>query len=82
MMFISKVKSNSSGWIHGTFPELRGFAWQDGYSSFTVSPSVLPRVMQYIRNQREHHRKTTFQEELIGLLKKHGIKYDERYIWS
>jgi REP element-mobilizing transposase RayT len=80
--FIGKLKSNSSGWIHETFPDLRDFGWQDGYSAFTVSPSVLPRVKEYIRTQEEHHRNLTFQEELVALLKKHGVEYDERYIWA
>ncbi|MDY7009522.1 MAG: IS200/IS605 family transposase [Planctomycetota bacterium] len=78
--FIGKVKSNSSGWIHDTFADLRDFDWQDGYAGFTVSPSVMPKVKQYIRSQPEHHKKVSFQEELIALLKKHGVEYDEKYI--
>jgi hypothetical protein len=61
---------------------LRGFAWQDGYGAFTVSKSNIPSVISYIQNQREHHRKKTFQEEYRELLEKHGIEYDERYIWG
>lgn len=80
--FIGKVKSNSSGWIHDTFADLRDFDWQDGYAAFTVSPSVMPKVKQYIHSQPEHHKKMSFQEELIALLKKHGIEYDEKYIWA
>ncbi len=80
--FIGKVKSNSSGWIHETFADLRDFDWQDGYAAFTVSPSVMPKVKEYIRSQPEHHKKMTFQEELIALLKKHDIEYDEKYIWA
>ena len=80
--FVSKVKSNSSGWIHKNFHGLKDFGWQDGYSSFTVSPSVLPSVMRYIGNQAKHHKKMSFQDELRQLLKKHGIEFDERYMWS
>ena len=58
------------------------FAWQDGYGAFTVSRSNIPSVIAYIKNQREHHRKKSFQEEYRELLEKHGIEYDERYIWG
>ena len=68
--------------MHEELPELRGFAWQDGYGAFTVSKSNLPEVVRYIRNQREHHRKRTFQEEYLGLLRRHGVEYDERYVWG
>jgi REP element-mobilizing transposase RayT len=76
------LKGESSRWMHDEFPELRGFAWQDGYGAFTVSKSNLPEVTRYIRNQREHHRKRTFQEEYLEFLQRHGIEYDERYLWG
>jgi REP element-mobilizing transposase RayT len=79
---VRTVKANSSAWIHQTFPDLWAFGWQDGYAAFAVSPSVMPQVVAYIRTQEEHHRKMTFQEELIVFLKAHGIEYDERYIWK
>ena len=80
--FVGKVKSNSTGWIHETFPPMRDFAWQEGYSAFTVSRSVLPAVLKYIENQPVHHRKMTFQEELIELLERHGIEYDPQRMWT
>jgi putative transposase len=58
---VRDVKANSSGWIHRTFPDLSGFAWQEGYSAFTVSHSVLPQVTEYICQQAEHHRRMTFK---------------------
>jgi REP-associated tyrosine transposase len=76
------VKGGSSAWIHETFPELADFAWQDGYAAFTVSKSAIPDVTLYIARQREHHRKMTFQEEYRALLDRHGIEYDERYVWD
>jgi putative transposase len=76
------LKGDSSKWIHAELVGLRQFAWQDGYGAFTVSQSRLPMVIRYIQNQREHHRKKTFQEEYLELLQKHGIQYDERYIWG
>jgi REP element-mobilizing transposase RayT len=76
------VKANSSKWVHETFPEQSGFAWQNGYGAFAVSFSLVDRVRAYLANQAEHHRKVTFQEELVAFLKRHGIAYDERYVWE
>jgi REP element-mobilizing transposase RayT len=76
------LKGDSSKWIHEEFGSLRSFGWQDGYAGFTVSKSNLPDVVKYIQNQREHHRKKTFQEEYLDFLIKNGIEYDERYLWG
>ncbi len=78
--FVRTIKSNSSRWVHETFPSLTDFRWQDGYSAFTVSRSVQDAVIAYVMNQQKHHEKVTFQEELISLLEKHGIEYDEKYL--
>ena len=79
---IGTVKANSSGWAHKTFPARRTFAWPVGYAAFGVSPSQKQSVLDYIAKQEEHHRKVSFKEELIAFLKKHEIKYDERYLWE
>jgi putative transposase len=71
------LKGGSSKWIHETFPELREFAWQAEYGAFSVSMSQLDKTIEYIREQEAHHRKMTFQEEFLALLKKHRIEYDE-----
>jgi REP-associated tyrosine transposase len=76
------IKANSSGWIHAGFPKLRMFHWQEGYGAFTVSKSQMDPVRCYIAGQEAHHRKLTFQEEFLALLKAHEIEYDERYIWK
>ena len=76
------MKGGSSAWIHQTFPNLKGFAWQDGYGAFTVSKSSLPDVRAYVLGQREHHRTRTFQEEHVAFLKRHEIEYDGRYSWD
>ncbi len=76
------LKGDSSKWIHDELPNLHDFAWQDGYGAFTVSKSHLRDVIGYIQDQREHHRKRTFQEEYKDFLDKHGIDYDERYLWG
>ena len=76
------LKTNSSRWIHEKWPAKRAFSWQAGYGAFSVSESNLETAKRYIENQETHHRKISFQEEFILLLKKHGIEYDERYIWE
>ncbi len=74
------VKANSSKWLHQQHAV--EFAWQTGYGAFAVSRSVVENVRKYILNQAEHHKRMTFQEEFIALLKRHRIPYDERYIWA
>jgi putative transposase len=76
------IKGGSSKWVHDTFPEHRLFGWQVKYGSFSVSVSQLDKIIDYIKNQAIHHRKMTFQEEFVTLLKKHCIHYDERYLWD
>lgn len=76
------IKGGSSKWVHETFPEHRLFGWQVKYGAFSVSVSQLDKTIQYIKNQEEHHRKMTFQEEFLELLKKHRIAFDERYLWE
>jgi len=76
------IKGGSSKWIHETFPEQRLFTWQEEYGAFSVSVSQLDKTIAYIKGQPEHHRKMTFQEEFLALLKKHNLEYDERYLWK
>jgi putative transposase len=79
---LREVKANSSKWIHETKHDLVGFGWQDGYAAFTVSKSQVESVRKYIRDQKTHHAETDFQQELLGLLQKHEVEFDERYIWD
>ena len=85
-MAISKamqlIKGGSSKWIHETFPAQRTFAWQEEYGAFSVSQSQLDKTVAYIKRQEMHHRKMTFQEEFLVLLKKHHVEYDDRYLWK
>ena len=76
------LKASSSGWIHDTIPEQRAFAWQTGYGAFSVSFSERDHVVHYLARQAEHHRIRTFQEEFREFLDRHGIEYDERYLWD
>ncbi|MDB5349350.1 MAG: transposase [Planctomycetota bacterium] len=79
---LRQIKGSSSRWIHETFPDLRGFAWQSGYAAFAVSYSHIDRVKQYLAAQSDHHRTVTFQEEFLAFLGRHDIEFDERYLWD
>ncbi len=79
---VQLIKGGSSGWIKETFGGTEGFGWQDGYAAFTVSKSLVPDLEGYIRNQREHHRMKTFEQEYRTVLDKHEIVYDERYLFD
>jgi putative transposase len=76
------IKGGSSKWVHDTFPEHQLFNWQVKYGAFGTSVSQLDKIIQYIQNQEAHHRKMTFQEEFVALLKRHRIEYNERYLWE
>jgi REP element-mobilizing transposase RayT len=76
------IKGGSSKWIHETFPEHRFFGWQEGYGAFSIGISDIERTVNYINNQAEHHGKMDFKTEFRAFLKKHGIEYDERYIFD
>jgi REP element-mobilizing transposase RayT len=76
------VKTNSSRWVHEKWPDRRQFSWQAGYGAFAVSASNADRVVQYIRNQEEHHRRVNYHDEFVTLLRQHGIAFDEKYLWS
>ena len=76
------LKANSSKWVHERWPRRRRFQWQTGYGAFTVSESRRNAVQRYIAGQAEHHRKPTFQEEFVALLKKHRVQYDPQSLWD
>ena len=76
------IKANSSQWIHKTFARCEDFNWQAGYASFSVSASQVERVRRYIESQEEHHKKISFKEEFIKLLKRHGLEFTEEYLWK
>jgi len=78
---MEKIKVNSSGWVKERWPRRNKFSWQAGYAAFSVSKSHVEQVKRYIEKQVEHHRKVTFQEEVVAFLDKQGIKYDPRYVF-
>jgi putative transposase len=77
--FMREVKKASSAWAKKE-TGLRHFGWQDGYASFAVSASLVNQVRRYIENQEQHHQKRGFREELIILLRRSGMDFDERYL--
>lgn len=76
------VKKDSSSWIKTKGREFRSFHWQDGYGAFSIGTPMIAGLKKYLANQKEHHRKRGFKEELIEFLKEYGIEYDERYLWN
>ena len=76
------VKARSSSWVHDTFVGFDAFAWQEGYSVFSVSKSSEATVRMYIENQIEHHKGRDFKEELLTLLRAHEIEFDEKYVFD
>ena len=77
---IRVYKATSSKWANKEFRGGPRFEWQEGYAAFTVSQSQAPRLLLYIQNQEEHHRKRDFRSELMQLLKRHGIEFEDRYL--
>jgi putative transposase len=73
------LKANSSKWMG---EQGNNFSWQEGYGAFSISSSNLDQVTRYIQNQVAHHRRARFEDELRGLLRKHGVEYDPRYVFG
>jgi putative transposase len=73
------IKSNSSRWANAEGHKL---AWQQGYVAFSVSASIVPAVVRYIQNQEAHHRKMSFDEEFLVLLRKHGVEFDPKFVFG
>lgn len=74
------VKGRSSMWVHDSYPNLATFAWQEGYSVFSVSKSQEGAVKKYIAGQADHHKKEDFTSELLRMLRAHGVDFDEKYL--
>ena len=79
---MEQIKKSSSKWAKAKGSHFSNFYWQDGYGAFSVSPSVLDRVVAYIENQHEHHKSKTFKDEFRHFLKKYKVNYDEKYVWD
>jgi REP element-mobilizing transposase RayT len=79
---LRRMKGNTSKWLNENRRLPFRFSWQRGYGAFSVSESMVDVVSKYIENQVSHHKKMSFQEEYLALLRKHNVQYDERYIWD
>ena len=79
---VEEVKTNSSKWIKTKGREFKNFHWQRGYGAFSIGQSNVEVLKLYIRNQKDHHKRVTFQDEYRDFLKSYGIDFDERYVWD
>ena len=79
---VREAKRSSSRWAKTKGQSLGAFQWQKGYGAFAVSFSNVPQVCAYLENQDEHHERTSFQDEFRAFLRKHGIEFDEGYVWD
>jgi REP element-mobilizing transposase RayT len=77
---VQTLKGCSSKWLNDTGVAGAKFAWQEGYGAFSVSASQTAEVVEYIRNQPEHHKKRNYEEEFLELLKRYGIDYDPAHV--
>ncbi|MDR6920423.1 MULTISPECIES: IS200/IS605 family transposase [Chryseobacterium] len=82
MKLVQEIKAHSSKWIKTKGSKYENFFWQDGYAAFSVSRSEINNIINYIKNQRLHHQEQKFKDELLEILKKHDIEYDEKYLWD
>jgi REP element-mobilizing transposase RayT len=79
---VRELKRESSKWVKEQPEGSASFYWQEGYGAFSISPGHVENLKEYIRNQEEHHKKVTFEDELRRLCRKYGIELDERYAWD
>jgi len=82
MKLVEEIKKQSSKWIKTKSPKYSNFYWQNGYGIFSVKSPDVDIVVNYIKNQQEHHSKASFQDEYRSLLKKNKLDFDERYVWD
>lgn len=82
MDVLEEIKKRSSKWVKTQGEQYESFYWQDGYGAFSVNPMQMDKVIAYIENQHEHHKKQIFQDEFRGFLKRYKVDYDERYVWD
>lgn len=80
--YLEEIKKSSSKWIKTQGAAFQKFAWQGGYATFSVSSSKVEVVARYIRNQKEHHKRMTFQQEVIKFLEEYNVEYNEQYLWD
>lgn len=79
---VEEVKRNSSRWIKTLAPTYEHFAWQNGYAVFSISQSQINKVIDYVANQAEHHKKQSFRDEYLAFLRLYNVEYNDRYVLS
>jgi putative transposase len=79
---VEQIKKHSSKWIKTKDLHYSNFYWQTGYAGFSVSHFTMPKLIAYIKNQEEHHKKLVFEKELLYLLDNHQIEYNKTYLFS
>ena len=79
---VEELKRSSSKWLKTKAPDLELFRWQTGYGMFSVKAGEWQDVFDYIANQEEHHKTTSFQDEVRSIYRSLGIEPDERYVWD
>ena len=79
---VEEVKTGSSKWIKTMGREFKNFHWQKGYGAFSIGQSNVAALKRYIRSQKHHHRRITFEDEYRTFLKRYEIEFDERYVWD
>lgn len=79
---VGELKSSSSHWVKERFPQARLFYWQAGYAAFSISASHVDATRAYVANQQAHHKRVGFRQELVRLLKKNRVEYDEAHLWD
>jgi REP element-mobilizing transposase RayT len=79
---VEELKTSATKWLKTQGPGFRNFAWQVGYGVFSVSPTNLSALTAYIDSQEVHHAKQTFEDEFRKFLRRYGIEWDEKYLWS
>lgn len=82
MKLVQEIKAHSSKWIKTKGRKYENFFWQDGYGAFSVGDKDVHIVSKYIKNQRQHHQKQDFKNELVEILEKHKMDYDEKFLWD
>tara|TARA_R110000850_G_scaffold124161_1_gene242242 strand:+ start:633 stop:1085 length:453 start_codon:yes stop_codon:yes gene_type:complete len=79
---LEELKSHSSKWIKKKGEGYQNFYWQDGYGAFSINPSEVETVVNYIANQHAHHKKKSFKEEYLAFLKKYNVEFEDRFVWD
>ncbi len=82
MKVIQEIKAHSSKWIKTKGKKYENLFWQDGYGAFSVSQKHIFATINYIQNQREHHKNQTYKVEFLTILNKYEMDYDEKYLWD